>query len=610
MVHAVDPESTSAPVALPALSKRRIATLLIGMGIVGVGLLVQLVRVQFGPYAPVFDYLSRASLGRVERVVPDRGLIYDRDGVVLAANSSRYYLEVEIRHLSDRSREQIETVLSKLLVLPLKDLHDQLARDWISQGQFRIRLTRQDENQRRWPIIVDGTVADVLSGFLQDPNAPDLTGLSLEPAPHRVYPSGTLTGHLIGFVNQEGRGFFGVEGYYDEWLSGKPLTIERSLIPPEARLEPDPPAGVNLVLTIDLDIQQVADTALREAIDSSKAESGQVIVMDPRNGEILAMAAWPILDPTTYETWLEIDGGGEGDRSVIAPAVAGQFEPGSTFKVLVMAAALDAGVVTPDEVFLDTGTIEIGGHVIRNWNGGAWGPQTMLGCLQHSLNVCLAWVGAKELGASDLYSYLNSFGIGQLTGIDLAGEVAGQLRTPRDPRWTESDLGTNSFGQGVSTTPIQLLAAIGAIANGGAMVQPHIVREVVGPQGVYWPQPVVLNRPVRPETAAVLTEMLATSLELETAFAHVDGYRIAGKTGTAQVPGEFGYDPRWTIASFVGWGPVADPRFLVFVRLDKPQSSPWGSVVAAPVFQEIVERLVVLLEIPPDSVRAAMAPGE
>jgi cell division protein FtsI/penicillin-binding protein 2 len=579
------------------------------MGLVGFGLLVQLVRVQFGPYAPVFDYLSRASLGRVERVVPDRGLIYDRDGVVLAANSSRYHLEVEIRQLSDRSREQIETVLSKLLVLPLEDLHDQLARDWIAGGQYRIRLTRQDENQRRWPIIVDGTVADVLSGFLQDPAAPDLTGLSLEPAPHRVYPSGTLTGHLIGFVNQESRGFFGVEGYYDEWLSGKSITIERPLIPPEARLEPDPPAGVNLVLTIDLDIQQVADTALREAIDSSKAESGQVIVMDPRNGEILAMAAWPNLDPATYESWLESDAGGEDDRSVIAPAVAGQFEPGSTFKVLVMAAALDAGVVTPDEIFLDTGTIEIGGHVIRNWNGGAWGPQTMLGCLQHSLNVCLAWVGAKELGASNLYNYLNSFGIGQLTGIDLAGEVAGQLRTPRDPRWTESDLGTNSFGQGVSTTPIQLLAAIGAIANGGAMVQPHIVREVVGPQGVYWPQPVVLNRPVRPETAAVLTEMLATSLELETTYAHVEGYRIAGKTGTAQVPGEFGYDPRWTIASFVGWGPVADPRFIVFVRLDKPQSSPWGSVVAAPVFQEIVERLVVLLEIPPDSIRAAMAPG-
>jgi cell division protein FtsI/penicillin-binding protein 2 len=414
---------------------------------------------------------------------------------------------------------------------------------------------------------------------------------------------------LIGFVNQEGKGFFGVEGYYDEWLAGKPITIERPLIPPEARLQPNPPAGVNLVLTIDLDIQQVADIALREAVDSSGAESGQVIVMDPRNGEILAMTAWPPLDPTQYEAWLEGDANDPEDQAVIAPAVAGQYEPGSTFKVLVMAAALDAGVVTPEEVFIDTGMIEVGGHVIRNWNGGAWGPQTMLGCLQHSLNVCLAWVGSKELGTTNLYSYLNAFGIGQLSGIDLAGEVPGQMRTPQDPRWTESDLGTNSFGQGVSITPIQLLAAVGAIANGGAMVQPHVVLQVVGPQGVYWPQPVVLNRPIRPETAATMTEMLATSLDLETRYARVEGYRIAGKTGTAQIPGEIGYDPRWTVASFVGWGPVGDPRFLVLVRLDKPESSPWGAVVAAPVFQEVVERLVVLLEIPPDLVRTAIVGG-
>lgn len=582
---------------------------MVGMGLVGIGLLVQLVRVQFGPYAPVFDYLSRASLGRMERVVPDRGLIYDRDGVILAANGSRYFLEIEVRQLSDASRREIADVVSRLLDVPVEDLYEQLTRDWISVGQYRTRLTRQDEARRRWPIIVDGTVAQVLADFKDDPLGPDLSGLSLEPAPHRVYPSGIMTGHLIGFVNQEGRGFFGVEGYYDEWLSGKPITIERPLIPPEARLQPDPPAGVNLVLTIDLDIQQVADIALREAVHDSGAESGQVIVMDPRNGEILAMAAWPPLDPTQYEEWLESDADEEGERAVIAPAVAGQYEPGSTFKVLVMAAALDAGVVTPDEIFIDTGTIEVGGHVIRNWNGGAWGPQTMVGCLQHSLNVCLAYVGAKELGATDLYTYLNAFGIGQLTGVDLAGEVAGELRTPRDPRWTESDLGTNSFGQGVSTTPVQLLAAIGAIANGGAMVQPHVVRQVVGPQGVYWPQPVVLNRPIRPETAVVMSEMLAASLEMETRRARVEGYRIAGKTGTAQIPGEIGYDPRWTVASFIGWGPVDDPRFMVLVRLDKPSSSPWGAVVAAPVFQEIVERLVVLLEIPPDSVRTAVTAG-
>jgi len=274
-----------------------------------------------------------------------------------------------------------------------------------------------------------------------------------------------------------------------------------------------------------------------------------------------------------------------------------------------MAAALSAGVVKPDDVFVDTGMIEVGGVPIRNWDFGAWGPQTMIGCMQYSLNVCLAYVASQKLTASPFYSYLTDFGIGQLTGIDLSGEVAGQLRTPRHPEWTESDLGTNAFGQGVSVTPIQLITAASAVANGGAMVQPHVVREVASPQGTFRPKPVVLGRPITPEAAHTLTQMLALSLEGETRRATIAGYQLAGKTGTAQIPGENGYDPKWTIASFLGWGPVDDPRFIILVRLDKPKSSPWGSVVAAPVFQEVVERLVVLLQIPPNQTIPMAAAG-
>jgi len=183
------------------------------------------------------------------------------------------------------------------------------------------------------------------------------------------------------------------------------------------------------------------------------------------------------------------------------------------------------------------------------------------------------------------------------------------LRTPRHPDWTESDLGTNSFGQGVSLTPIQLLTAVGAVANGGVMVQPHVVRAVVGPEGVYWPKTTILGRPISAETAETLSLMLSESLGGETHFAHVDEYTLVGKTGTAQIPTEYGYDPRWTVASFVGWGPLEDPRFSVLVRLDKPESSPWGSVVAAPVFRQIVERLVVMMEIPPDQIREKWTGG-
>jgi cell division protein FtsI/penicillin-binding protein 2 len=201
------------------------------------------------------------------------------------------------------------------------------------------------------------------------------------------------------------------------------------------------------------------------------------------------------------------------------------------------------------------------------------------------------------------YDYLAAFGIGRATGIDLAGEVGGQLRTPRHPDWTEADLGTNSFGQGVSVTPVQLLAAASAIANEGIMIQPHIVRTVVGPDGAYWPNPTVLGQPISAEAARTLNAMLAETLDAEASMAIVNGYDIAGKTGTAQIPTERGYDDRWTIASFIGWAPVEDPQFMVLVRIDKPEISPWGSVVAAPIFRDIAERLVTMLEIPPDHIR-------
>jgi cell division protein FtsI/penicillin-binding protein 2 len=579
---------------------------MIAMGVVGVGLVLQLIRVQFGPYAPVFDARARAGNGRTERVAPARGLIYDRDGVLLATNGTMYYVEIELRQLNDVSRREIASVLSKLLVLPYDDLYAQLTYDWASVGQFRIRLTHEDSRVGRLPVRLDPTVAGVLRDFLADPLAPDLSGLDLVPTASRHYPNGTLAGHVLGIVNQEGEGFFGVEGYYDDWLSGKPITIERTFIPPDARLEPDPPAGVNLVLTIDADIQELAEIALDEAIRASESEAGQVVIMDPRSGEILAMAAYPELDPNYYEPWLVK---AEEDESAITPAVAAQYEPGSTFKILTMASALSAGSVRPDDIFVDTGVIEVGGVPIRNWDFGAWGPQSMIGCMQYSLNVCLAYVASQKLTAAPFYSYLTEFGVGQLTGIDLAGEVAGQLRTPRHPEWTESDLGTNAFGQGVSVTPIQLITAASAVANGGAMVQPHVVLEVASPQGTYRPRPVILGRPITPQAANELTSMLTLSLEGETRRAAIVGYQLAGKTGTAQIPTEKGYDPKWTIASFIGWGPVPDPRFIVFVRLDRPETSPWGSVVAAPVFQEVVERLVVLLELPPTQAAPMAAVG-
>ncbi|MBN2556963.1 MAG: penicillin-binding protein 2 [Anaerolineales bacterium] len=587
------------------LSIRRIQVVFGLMLAFVLAIVAQLIRVQYGPYAPIFAKRVEVSENLADEITPIRGLIYDRDGDLLATNAPMYYVEVEIIQLTDTSRREIAGVLSQILNLPFDDLRNQLETDWEGAEQYRIRLRRTTENGSNWPIIVDQVVADMLNGFLADPDAPDLSGLDLEPAPQRSYPVGTLMGHVLGFVNQLGEGFFGIEGFYDDWLTGQAITVENGAIPLQASLLPDTPAGVNLVLTIDLDIQQMVTNILAEAIEDSGAESGQVIVMDPRNGEILAMTTLPQLDSNDYAPWLPEDNVEE--EPVINPIVAGQFEPGSTFKVLTMAAALDSGVVEADDVFVDNGMIEVGGVQIRNWNNGRWGPQTMTGCLQHSLNVCLANIAVNKLHAPLFYDYMEAFGMGQLTGIDLAGEVAGQMRTPRHPEWTDADLGTNSFGQGISVTPIQLVTAVAAIANDGVMVQPHVVRTVVGPEGEYWPQTIILGQPISAEAAHTLTAMLNESLNGETNFAQVSGYQLAGKTGTAQIPGEFGYDPTWTIASFIGWGPVSDPRFIVFVRIDRPETSPWGSVIAAPVFRDIVERLVVMLEIPPDDLPQQLA---
>ncbi len=323
-----------------------------------------------------------------------------------------------------------------------------------------------------------------------------------------------------------------------------------------------------------------------------------MVVLDPRTGEVLALATTPRMDLNQFWKYAQVF----PKDTPFNRAVSQAYEPGSVFKVLTMASALDFGAVAPDTVFVDTGVFEVGGALIYNWNGGAWGPQDMQGCMQHSLNVCLAWV-ATQLGPENFYSNLNAFGIGHVTGIDLAGEASGRLKEPGDNDWYAADLGTNAFGQGVSATPIQMAVAISAVANHGVMMAPQIVESVVSDGYQHQIDQRILGMPIKAETADALSNLLANSLENESSDALVTGYRIAGKTGTAEIPTPYGYTSNQTNASFVGWGPADDPRFLVYVWLEKPSTSPWGSVVASPVFRQAAERLVVLLNIPPDAIR-------
>jgi cell division protein FtsI/penicillin-binding protein 2 len=438
-----------------------------------------------------------------------------------------------------------------------------------------------------------------------NPNLPSLRGLTWTAHLKRIYPENDLASNVIGFYSyrdrENGRGFYGVEEKYNDLLAGIKEQVLIPLDPYELQTIPTAPAGASLVLTIDREIQRATENILDKAVKDTGAINGTIIVMNPKNGEILAMASTPRMNLNEYWNYSQI----YTDGVPYNKAIGQVYEPGSVFKILTMAAALDAGKVTPNTPFTDTGVINVGGWDIYNWDRGAWGSQDMIGCLQHSLNVCLSWV-ALQLGPTSFYQYLDAFNIGHRTNIDLAGEEVYPLSEPGDPMWYEVNLATNSFGQGVAVTPIQMVMAASAIANDGKMVAPHVLKAYIQNGKQYNTNTQIVGQPIKAETAHTLTQMLVTSLQQESSDALVDGYTVAGKTGTAEIAVNGEYSSNQTNASFIGWGPADDPQFLVYVWLEKPSSSIWGSVVAAPVFSDEVKQLVVLMNIPPDSVRSGL----
>lgn len=533
--------------------------------------------------------------GQMQVFRPARGKIMDRWGHLLAGNNTVYEVGVELNQM--RNPETI--ALTAELVL---GMDQSKAMNMINEGlqEGLVRVVLQDFVTQDKVLLLDKLKKQMQAESADNggPNAPSLVGLESIPHLMRTYPEKSLASNVLGFVAGSGQGYFGVEEKYDNLLAGKSKTVWVPLDPNLIQEIPETPEGASLILTLDRSIQASVENILDHALDNTGADSGTILVMDPKTGELLAMATTPRLDLNDYSRYLDLF----DNSTPFNRAVSQAYEPGSVYKVLTMAAGLDSGTVEPQTVFLDTGVFEIGGTYIYNWNSGAWGPQDMTGCLQHSLNVCMAWI-ASETGAKDFYSYMRAFGIGHLSGVDLAGEVAGRLKLPGDEDWYDADLGTNAFGQGVSTSPLQMATAVSAIANEGKMMAPHIVRSMVNKGYQYDIEQRVIGTPISTDTAKTLSEMLAQSLEIESSDALVNGYRVAGKTGTAEIPTPFGYTSNQTNASFVGWGPVDDPRFLVYVWLERPATSIWGSEVAAPVFRQVVEKLVVLLELPPDDIR-------
>ena len=565
--------------------------IVLGLAFVGLAVIAQMVRIQNSEQAKIFISQGDRYAGEFNMIYPERGEIYDRSGHLLAGNRTVYEVGVSLSEME--SPETLSSVLGTYLGLNYEEVFN--------------KLTASPES---WEYVVvqdyvgAETVSSLQSLIKQKKDTGDLSlnGLAFKPHYQRSYPENSLASNLLGFVTRDGRGYFGIEEKYNDLLAGNPVQVWVPRDPNKANEIPKVPNGTTLVLTINRDLQAKVEKILDNALTTYGAENGTVIVMDPRNGEILAMAATPRINLNNYgDYFTTYDNGSQYNR-----AIGMAYEAGSVVKVLTMAAALDTGTVRPDTTYIDTGSIQVGGITIQNWNRDSWGQQDMIGCLQHSLNVCLAWI-ATQMGPQSFYGYMERFGLGHPTGIDLSGEAMGRLKVPGDSDWYNVDLGTNAFGQGVTVTPLQMMMSVSAVANDGHMVTPHVLYSMLRDGHQYNVPSQYAGSPIKAETAHTLNEMLAISLEKESSLALLPGYRLAGKTGTAQIPTDIGYDATHTNASFIGWGPVDDPQFMVYVWLQKPSASIWSSETAAPVFSQVAEQTVVILNIPPDAVRYQLA---
>ena len=538
-------------------------------------LILQLIRWQVLERDTVLTVLS-APPASPRAIYPARGRILDRYGQLIATDVYRWDVGVSPNALREQEQEQLAQTLAPLLGRPPEEL---LAKMRAAPEASYVLLADEVEE----PI---GEQIAAMNWF----------GVSAEPYPRRYYPQGELTAHVLGFVNLEGRAFYGVEEFYQEFLTGASAlrNVSYSDAPLPTAFDPyiPSPVGRDLILTLDTSIQYLAETELRRALEYYGAQAGTILIMNPKTGEILAMVNAPSFDPNRFY---------EAPRNRWAnSAISVPYEPGSVVKVLTLAAGLDSGAITPDQTFVDNGVLEVGGYTIRNSDRRAHGTITLTDILARSLNVGAAQV-SLAMGPAIFYHYLKRFGFGQVTEVDMAGEAPGIVKAPTSPLWSESDLATNAYGQGLAVTPLQLITALSFIANDGVAMRPHIVRAMVDRGRVIPIRPRPYQRALQAETARLMRALMAEATARGIDADLVPGYKVAGKTGTAQVPTPTGYSEEAVITTYVAFLPADDPQVIVLVKLDRPTRFMWASQVAVPVFQRIANKLVRILDIPPDT---------
>jgi cell division protein FtsI (penicillin-binding protein 3) len=522
-----------------------------------------------------FSKLAHAQHKVSRQLIPKRGSIYDSEGRVLAMSVIAPSVFANPRQVSSKGEMSVQ--LASLL-----DKNRNFVSQRLSKDKGFVWMARQ----------VDPAMREKLSPFRKK-------GISFVEEAKRQYPQGRIAGHILGYVDIDHRGLEGMELSYNGILQGSPgwqHTIRDAkgdlLIGPWT-VDVDPKPGLDMVLTIDSVVQAAAEEALRWGVDKFHAKGGSVIVLEPSSGRVLALANEPSFDPNDPAS---VSADSRRNR-----AVTDLTEPGSVFKIITAAALLEEGLVSPDErVFCEEGKWHtVARHILHDHRPHGW--LNFHDVIMYSSNIGTAKF-AQRLKPEVLYRYIRSFGFGQKTGIEMPGEVRGMIAPPK--RWSKLSPYIIPIGQEVAVTPIQLACMVSVVANGGWKIKPHILERIQDSKGnvlreyVFPPSSQILS----PDTVTKLHDMLVSVVESGTGqLAKVQGLTVAGKTGTAQKLEPAGhYSHSRFVASFVGFGPVPDPRFVIVVSIDEPRPLYFGGVVSAPVFKRIVEKLKSYWELSPE----------
>jgi len=518
-----------------------------------------------------------------------RGRILAADEFPLVTNKEAFLVFASIPDLEE-SAEEIAAQLAPLFATPSARL--------AIEEMMKERLKRED---LVW-VPLNHKVARETKEAIEKLN---LAGIGFEEEEKRGYPEGSSAAHLLGFVGSDisgrDKGYFGLEGLYDWQLRGRPGMVhqERDALGRPILIggfgQEKSEDGRDLVLFLDRAVQFIVEEKLKWGIEKYGAKAGSVVVMDPQTGGILAMASYPDYDPAEHVKFAK--------ETYKNPIIADLFEPGSIIKPFIMSAALNEEVVTPKtECDRCGGPRVIGEHTISTFNDEYFPNSTIAEVIEHSDNVGMVFV-AEKLGHEKVYEYLAKFGLGERTEIDLEEETSGDLR-PKD-EWRKIDLATAAFGQGVALTRMQITRAFSALANQGKLLQPLVVKKILTPEEEIEIQPKEAYQVIKPQVAKMITEMLVSATEKSplrfprNRIPELNGYRIAAKSGTAQIPVAGHYDPEKTIASVIGFAPADNPRFTILVSLTEPTARPWGSDTAGPIFFQILKELFIYYGIQP-----------